>query len=106
MKIAKATRVANGKSETGTVTLKAFHQVGNIIIEISDDGAGLNTERIKAKAIEKGVIKANAQLTDQAIHELIFAPGFSTADAVTDLSGRGVGMDVVKRNIRALRWHY
>lgn len=98
----RETRLANGKSETGTVTLKAFHQVGNIIIEISDDGAGLNTERIKAKAIEKGVIKANSNLTDQAIHELIFAPGFSTADAVTDLSGRGVGMDVVKRNIRAL----
>ncbi|BDX08389.1 chemotaxis protein CheA [Planctobacterium marinum] len=98
----RETRLANGKSETGTVTLKAFHQVGNIIIEISDDGAGLNTERIKAKAIEKGVIKANANLTEQAIHELIFAPGFSTADAVTDLSGRGVGMDVVKRNIRSL----
>lgn len=95
-------RLAKGKPETGVVTLKAFHQVGNIIIEISDDGAGLNTERIRQKAIEKGVIKANSQLTDQAIHELIFAPGFSTADAVTDLSGRGVGMDVVKRNIRAL----
>jgi two-component system chemotaxis sensor kinase CheA len=95
-------RLAKGKSESGTVTLKAFHQVGNIIIEISDDGAGLNTDRIKAKAIEKGVIKPNANLTEQAIHELIFAPGFSTADAVTDLSGRGVGMDVVKRNIRSL----
>lgn len=98
----KESRLANGKSETGTVTLKAFHQVGNIIIEISDDGAGLNTDRIKGKAIEKGVIKANSNLTEQAIHELIFAPGFSTADAVTDLSGRGVGMDVVKRNIRSL----
>lgn len=95
-------RLAKGKSESGTVTLKAFHQVGNIIIEISDDGAGLNTERIKEKAIEKGVIKSNANLNEQAIHELIFAPGFSTADAVTDLSGRGVGMDVVKRNIRSL----
>lgn len=95
-------RLANGKSETGTVTLKAFHQVGNIIIEISDDGAGLNTERIRQKAIEKGVIKGNSKLTEQAVHELIFAPGFSTADAVTDLSGRGVGMDVVKRNIKAL----
>lgn len=98
----RATRLAKGKSETGTVTLRAFHQVGNIIIEISDDGAGLDTERIKAKAIEKSVIKANANLTEQAIHELIFAPGFSTAEAVTDLSGRGVGMDVVKRNIRSL----
>lgn len=95
-------RIAAGKSETGTVTLKAFHQVGNIIIEISDDGAGLNTERIRKKAIENGVIRANSQLNDQSIHELIFAPGFSTADAVTDLSGRGVGMDVVKRNIRGL----
>ncbi|XOV79809.1 MAG: chemotaxis protein CheA [Aestuariibacter sp.] len=95
-------RLAKGKPETGTVRLKAFHQVGNIVIEISDDGAGLNTERIKQKAIEKGVIKANSQLTNQAIHELIFAPGFSTADSVTDISGRGVGMDVVKRNIRAL----
>ena len=95
-------RIAKGKPETGTVTLKAFHQVGNIIIEISDDGAGLNTDRIRAKAVENGVIKANSQLTDQAIHELIFAPGFSTAEAVTDLSGRGVGMDVVKRNIRGL----
>lgn len=95
-------RREKGKPETGTVTLKAFHQVGNIIIEISDDGAGLNTDRIRAKAIENGIIKPNANLTEQAIHELIFAPGFSTADAVTDLSGRGVGMDVVKRNIRSL----
>lgn len=95
-------RVSNGKSEVGTITLKAFHQVGNIIIEISDDGAGLNTERIREKAIENGVIAPDSQLNEQAIHELVFAPGFSTAEEVTDLSGRGVGMDVVKRNIRAL----
>lgn len=97
-----ADRAAKGKPETGTVTLKAFHQVGNIIIEISDDGAGLNTERIREKAISKGIIAADSNLNDQAIHELIFAPGFSTAQEVTDLSGRGVGMDVVKRNIKAL----
>ncbi|UAA38744.1 chemotaxis protein CheA [Paraneptunicella aestuarii] len=95
-------RKAKGKPETGTVTLKAFHQVGNIIIEISDDGAGLNTNRIREKAIEKGVIAPDNQLNEQAINELIFAPGFSTAQEVTDLSGRGVGMDVVKRNIKAL----
>lgn len=95
-------RLRKGKPETGTVTLKAFHQVGNIIIEISDDGAGLNTQRIKEKAIANGIIAPDSQLNDQAIHELIFAPGFSTAQEVTDLSGRGVGMDVVKRNIKAL----
>ncbi len=97
-----AERLAKGKPETGTVKLKAFHQVGNIIIEISDDGAGLNTGKIQEKAIQKGIIEADSQLTDQAIHELVFAPGFSTAHEVTDLSGRGVGMDVVKRNIKAL----
>lgn len=95
-------RKRKGKPETGTVTLKAFHQVGNIIIEISDDGAGLNTQRIKEKAIANGIIAPDSQLNDQAIHELIFAPGFSTAQEVTDLSGRGVGMDVVKRNIKSL----
>ena len=95
-------RVANGKSPTGTITLKAFHQVGNIIIEIADDGAGLNTAKIKEKAISAGVISEHADMSDQEINELVFAPGFSTADAVTDLSGRGVGMDVVKRNIQSL----
>lgn len=95
-------RREKGKPETGTVTLKAFHQVGNIIIEISDNGSGLNTDRIREKAIQKGIIAEDSQLNDQAIHELVFAPGFSTAAAVTDLSGRGVGMDVVKRNIKAL----
>ncbi|MCY7295371.1 chemotaxis protein CheA [Alteromonas sp. a30] len=95
-------RQEKGKPESGTITLRAFHQVGNIIIEISDDGAGLNTERIREKAIANGIIPPDNQLNDQAIHELIFAPGFSTAQEVTDLSGRGVGMDVVKRNIRAL----
>lgn len=95
-------RIAKGKPATGTISLEAYHQVGNIIIEISDDGAGLNTERIRNKAISSGIISEQANLTEQEIHELIFAPGFSTADSVTDLSGRGVGMDVVKRNIQSL----
>lgn len=95
-------RIANGKGETGTVTLNAYHQGGNIIIEIIDDGRGLNTAKIKQKAIENGLIEADEELTDDEINELIFRPGFSTADAVSDLSGRGVGMDVVKRNINAL----
>ena len=97
-----AVRKANGKNETGTITLKAFNQVGNIIIEIIDDGAGLNTEKIRQKAIENGVINAHAKLTDKQVNELIFAPGFSTADEITDVSGRGVGMDVVRRNIQGL----
>lgn len=96
-------RLASGKSATGTVTLNAFHDSGNVVIEISDDGGGLNTERIRAKAIERGLIDAAATMTDQEIHHLIFEPGFSTAEQVTNLSGRGVGMDVVKKNITALR---
>lgn len=95
-------RVAAGKPSTGTISLRASHQVGNIVIEIADDGAGLNTNKIREKAISSGVISEDDMLTEQEIHELIFAPGFSTADAVTDLSGRGVGMDVVKRNIQSL----
>lgn len=95
-------RVANGKPETGTVELNAFHQSGNIVIEIKDDGAGLNTERILNKAIENGLISADHNLTQEQIFDLIFQPGFSTADVVSDLSGRGVGMDVVRRNIAAL----
>jgi len=97
-----AERVAKGKPSVGTVTLRAFHQVGNIIIEISDDGAGLDTQKIKQKAIESDLIDANTSMSDEEINELIFAAGFSTVDEVTDLSGRGVGMDVVKRNIYAL----
>ncbi|QDF65699.1 chemotaxis protein CheA [Shewanella sp. SNU WT4] len=95
-------RRANGKSEVGNITLNAFHQGGNIIIEISDDGAGLNTEKILAKAREKGLIGRDEEPSDEVIHQLIFHPGFSTADQVSDLSGRGVGMDVVKRNIHSL----
>lgn len=98
-------RVAAGKNETGTVHLNAYHQGGYIVIDISDDGRGLNTKRIKEKALEKGLITNDQNLTDQEINELIFAPGFSTADQVSELSGRGVGMDVVRRNIESLGGH-
>ncbi|MCZ8115605.1 chemotaxis protein CheA [Silanimonas sp.] len=94
-------RIKAGKDPTGTITLAASHQGGNIIIEVSDDGKGLNRERILAKAREKGIPVADNP-TDADVWNLIFAPGFSTADAVTDLSGRGVGMDVVRRNIQSL----
>ena len=95
-------RKAAGKNETGTLTLSAYHQGGNIIIEINDDGAGLNTQKIKEKAIEKGLIKESDNLDDDKINDLIFQPGFSTADVISDVSGRGVGMDVVRRNITEL----
>ena len=95
-------RLAAGKDETGQLHLNAFHQGGNIIIEISDDGAGLNEEKIFNKAVEKGLVDASAVLSPDKIHELIFLPGFSTADVVTDISGRGVGMDVVRKNILSL----
>ncbi|NRA62354.1 MAG: chemotaxis protein CheA [Psychrobium sp.] len=98
-------RIAAGKDETGTVTLNAYHQGGYIVIDISDDGRGLNTQRIRDKALEKGMINSDNTLSDQEINELIFAPGFSTADEVSDLSGRGVGMDVVRRNIESLGGH-
>ncbi|WP_368565432.1 chemotaxis protein CheA [Pseudoxanthomonas sp. UTMC 1351] len=90
-----------GKDETGTITLAASHQGGHIVIEVSDDGRGLNRERILAKALERG-LHVPENPTDAQIWDLIFQPGFSTAEAVTDLSGRGVGMDVVRRNIQAL----
>ena len=95
-------RKAAGKPEIGTLQLNAFHQGGNIVIEIIDDGAGLNKERILSKARENGLVGEDEELPDEKIHELIFAPGFSTAAEVTDVSGRGVGMDVVMRNIRDL----
>lgn len=95
-------RIEAGKPETGNVTLNAYHQGGNIVIEIIDDGRGLNTQKIKQKAIDNGLIEETDVLSDQEINELIFQPGFSTADEVSDISGRGVGMDVVKRNINAL----
>ena len=92
-------RVAKGKSETGILHLNAYHQGGNIVIEIEDDGAGFNREKITAKARERGVIGENETLSDEEIDQLIFEPGFSTADEISDVSGRGVGMDVVRRNI-------
>ena len=95
-------RVAKGKQAEGTITLNAYHQGGNIVIEVSDDGAGLNESRILEKAIQNGLIPENNHLTPEEIHHLIFLPGFSTADAVSDISGRGVGMDVVRKNINAL----
>lgn len=96
-------RIAHGKPAMGVLRLNAFHQGGNIVIQITDDGAGLNEERILAKAIEKGIINENHQLSKQEIFGLIFAAGFSTAEVVSDLSGRGVGMDVVRSNIEKLR---
>jgi len=95
-------RVAQGKPEKGTISLDAYHQGGNIVIEINDDGAGINRESVLAKAVDKGLIDANATLTDSQVYDLLFEPGFSTATEITDISGRGVGMDVVKRNIQAL----
>ena len=95
-------RLAAGKPETGKITLNAFHQGGNIAIQIIDDGAGLNEERILKKAIENGLVSPDEQLEPSQIHDLIFQPGFSTAETVTDISGRGVGMDVVRRNIQEL----
>lgn len=91
-----------GKPETATLGLNAYHQGGNIVIEVIDDGAGLNEEKVLAKAIEQGLVPAGVELEPARIHELILLPGFSTADTVTDVSGRGVGMDVVVRNIRSL----
>ncbi|SMF36448.1 two-component system, chemotaxis family, sensor kinase CheA [Alteromonadaceae bacterium Bs31] len=97
-------REASGKPRSGTITLNAYHQGGNVVIEISDDGKGLDKQRIVEKALEKGLItKAEVELlTDEHAFDLIFQPGFSTAQEVSDVSGRGVGMDVVRRNIQAL----
>jgi two-component system chemotaxis sensor kinase CheA len=95
-------RIAAGKPETGILHLSAYHEGGNIVIKVSDDGAGLNRAKILEKAIERGVVAPGEILTDEQINNLIFQPGFSTADKVSDLSGRGVGMDVVRRNIMDL----
>ncbi|QBG88838.1 chemotaxis protein CheA [Xanthomonas oryzae] len=96
-------RVARGKPARGTVGLNAYHDSGSIVIQITDDGGGLNRDRILAKALERGLIEPGRQLSDRDVFAMIFEPGFSTAEKVTNLSGRGVGMDVVKRNITALR---
>jgi two-component system chemotaxis sensor kinase CheA len=97
-----ADRLAAGKPETGTIELNAYHRGGHIVIEIIDDGRGLDRNKLIAKAIEKGLIAENSQLSDKQAFELIFMPGFSTAESITDISGRGVGMDVVRKNIQAL----
>lgn len=96
-------RIAAGKTPTGTVVLRAFHQGGSIHLQIQDDGRGLDRDRIIAKAMERGLIKSADGLSDRDVWNLIFEPGFSTAAKVTEVSGRGVGMDVVRRNIEALR---
>jgi two-component system chemotaxis sensor kinase CheA len=96
-------RLSAGKSAGGSIRLNAFHESGSIVIEVADDGGGLNRDKILRKAIEKGIVPATQTLADQEIYNLVFEPGFSTADQVTNLSGRGVGMDVVRRNIEALR---
>ncbi len=98
-----ADRIAAGKPPGGRLVMSAFHDSGQVVIQISDDGRGLARERILAKAIERGIASPGAVLSDKEIFALVFAPGFSTAEAVTNLSGRGVGMDVVKRNIEGLR---
>ncbi|HTV95021.1 MAG TPA: chemotaxis protein CheA [Steroidobacteraceae bacterium] len=95
-------RAAAGKAATGIIELSAFHEGGSIIIEVRDDGAGLNRARILSKARERGLVADNQELTDEQIHSLIFMPGFSTAQQVSDVSGRGVGMDVVRKNINDL----
>ena len=97
-----AQRKAAGKPETGTLKLNAYHEGGNIVVQISDDGAGLNHAAIVAKAQQRGLVAAGQELSDAEVAELIFQPGFSTAAQATDLSGRGVGMDVVRRNVRDL----
>lgn len=96
-------RLACGKPAKGTLKLNAYHDAGSIVIEVRDDGGGLNKQRILRKAIERGLVNEGDDLSDREIYNLIFEAGFSTADAVSNLSGRGVGMDVVKRNIAALR---
>jgi len=96
-------RLAAGKDAVGRIELRAFHKGGNICIEIEDDGRGLPRDKILAKAIERGLVREGETLSDREIHNLIFEPGFSTAKQVTDISGRGVGMDVVRRNIEELR---
>ena len=95
-------RLDNNKQELGTIRLNAFHEGGNICITVEDDGRGLNRDKILAKAVKQGLIAENEKLSDDQIWPLIFKPGFSTAEKVTDVSGRGVGMDVVKRNIEGL----
>jgi two-component system chemotaxis sensor kinase CheA len=95
-------RLVAAKPEEGVITLRAFHRSGRVVIEISDDGAGIDTERVRSKAVERKLIEPKAKMSDDQLRMLIFEPGFSTRDEVSDLSGRGVGMDVVKRNVQRL----
>jgi len=99
----EAERIEAGKSPNGRVELRAFHQAGNIVIEIRDDGKGLSRERILKKAVDNGIVEAGQELSDEEVFKLIFHAGLSTAQKVTSVSGRGVGMDVVRKNIEALR---
>jgi len=95
-------RLAAGKPEQGVVRMVAAHRSGRVVIEVSDDGAGINRSRVRQIAVDRGIVAEDAQLSDAEIDDLIFAPGFSTAAAISDVSGRGVGMDVVRRSIQAL----
>src|SRR5690606_38889666 len=95
-----ADRIAAGKPEEGTIRLSADHRGSRIVIEIRDDGAGVNSDKVLKKARERGLVSPDANLTEDEINNLIFLPGFSTADQISDISGRGVGMDVVRRNIQ------
>jgi two-component system chemotaxis sensor kinase CheA len=99
----EAVRVAAGKSPEGALRFHAFHETGSIVVEVSDDGGGIKRDKVRAKAIERGLITPEQVLSDREVLQLVFEPGFSTAEKVTNLSGRGVGMDVVKRNVEALR---
>ncbi len=98
-----AERAGSGKEPAGTLWLRAYHAGGNVVVELEDDGRGMDRDRIVAKAIERGLIRSGDGLTDSEVWKLVFEPGFSTAESVTDVSGRGVGMDVVRRNIESLR---
>src|SRR5690606_34943407 len=92
-----------GKPAQGQVTLRSYYSGANVIIEISDDGAGINIEKVRKKAIAKGLLDPNTETSEQEILNMIFLPGFSTAEKVTDVSGRGVGMDVLRKNIADLQ---
>jgi two-component system chemotaxis sensor kinase CheA len=96
-------RTACGKAPTASIELRAFHRGGGVVVEIADDGAGLDTERIRARALTQGLISDGTSMAPSDVHQLIFAPGFSTAEHVTEVSGRGVGMDIVRRNVQMLR---
>lgn len=95
-------RMASGKTAEGKIELRAFHRSGRVVIEVVDDGAGLDLEKIRAKAIERGLLSEQTQLSDEQLRMMIFEPGFSTNDVISDISGRGVGMDVVKQNVQQL----